>query len=97
MYARLAAFEGGDVEKMRELGEAQMASGSSPFPEKVRRAVLLGTADGERRLFITFFDTEDDLIGSEADFDKMGDDIPEDVRGTRVAVEQYEVLVSWPE
>ena len=96
MYARLAAFEGGDMEKMRELGEARMASGS-PFPDGVRRALLLGTPDGSRRLFITFFDTKEELEAAEEGFEKMGDDVPEDVRGKRVAVEIYDVLVDWPE
>lgn len=96
MYARLAAFEGGDTEKMREQGEARMASGS-PFPDGVRRALLLGTPDGSRRIFITLFDSEEALKASEEQFDKMGDDVPEDVRGKRIAVETYEVLVDWPE
>jgi hypothetical protein len=96
MYARLAAFEGGDMEKMRELGEARMAS-DSPFPDAVRRAVLLGTADGTRRLFITFFDTKEELTAAEEAFEKMGEEVPEEVRGQRVAVEVYDVLVDWPE
>ena len=96
MYARLAAFEGGDVERMRKEGEARMASGS-PFPDGVRRALLLGTPDGSRRIFITLFDSKESLEATEEAFDKMGDDIPEEVRGHRVAVEVYEVLVDWPE
>jgi hypothetical protein len=95
MYARLAAFEGGDTEKMREMGEARMAS-DSPFPEAVRRALLLSTPDGTRRLFITLFDDKEALAASEEQFERMGDDIPEEVRGQRVAVESYEVLVDWP-
>ena len=96
MYARLAAFEGGDMEKMRELGEARMASGS-PFPDAVRRAVLMATPDGARRLFITFFDTKEELAAAEDAFEKMGDEVPEEVRGQRVAVEVYDVLVDWAE
>lgn len=95
MYARLAAFEGGDVEKLREAGEARDASGSM-FPEQVRRGFVLGTPDGSQRLMITFFDSKEALEGAEAEFDKMADDIPEDVRGRRVAREVYEVLVNWP-
>ena len=95
MWARLAAFQGGDVEQLRAAGEERMAGGS-PFPEGVKKALLLGTPDGERRLFITLFESKDALDASEAAFESMGDDIPEDVRGTRVAVEQYEVLVDWP-
>ena len=95
MWARLAAFQGGDVEKLRAQSEERMAGGS-PFPEGVKKALLLGTADGERRLFITLFESKEALDASEQAFEAMGDDIPEDVRGTRVAVEQYEVLVDWP-
>jgi hypothetical protein len=96
MYARLAAFEGGDTERMRDQGEARMASGS-PFPDGVRRALLLGTPDGSRRLFITFFDTKEELAAAEEGFEKMGDEVPEEIRGQRVAVEVYDVLVDWPE
>ena len=96
MYARLAAFEGGDTEKMREQGEAQIAS-ASPFPDGVRRALLLGTPDGSRRIFITLFDSEEAMKAAEEQFERMGDEVPEDVRGKRVAVETYEVLVDWPQ
>jgi hypothetical protein len=98
VYARLAAFEGGDSDAMRKMGEERMAEGKGPeFPEAVRRALVLASEDGSRRLFITFFDDKAALEASEKAFDKMGDEIPEDVRGRRVAVESYEVLLSWPE
>jgi hypothetical protein len=34
----------------------------------------------------------DTLEGSEAEFEQMGDQVPEDVRGRRVAVEVYDVV-----
>ena len=46
MWARLAAFQGGDVEQLRAAGEERMAGGS-PFPEGVKKALLLGTPDGD--------------------------------------------------
>ena len=92
MYARLAAFEGGDTTKLRELNEERMSSGTMGLPEGMTRAVLLSTPAGDRRLFITFFDTKEALEASEKRFEEMGDEIPEDVRGQRIAVEVYDVV-----
>ena len=95
MYARLAAFQGGNSDGMRKLAGEQMKS-EQPFPDGVKRAVLLATPDGDRRLFITFFEDADALRAAEPAFEKMGDHISESVRGQRIAVESYEVLLEWP-
>ena len=94
-WARLAAFEGGDVDKLREENEKRMEGGGSPFPDTVKRALILGSPDGARRLFITLYDDSDDLEASHAKFEQLGDEIPESVRGRRVAVEEYEVVLDW--
>ena len=54
MFARVATFEGGDVERLRELNEEAMENRTMDTPEGMRRALLL---QGDRRLFITFFDS----------------------------------------
>ena len=89
MYARVASFEGGDTEKLRQMGE----EGGTPDPPLgVKRVLLLGDDTGTRRLFITFFDSLEDIEASKERFERMGDEISEDVRGRRTSVDVYEVL-----
>lgn len=89
MYARVATFEGGDVEELRRLNEQRMADGSAGIPEGVTRAMVL---QGERRLFVTFFSSREAMDAAAARFEAMGDEIPESVRGKRVGVDTYEVV-----
>ncbi len=92
MFARIAAFEGGDSDRLQALNDERMASGDMKPPEGVRRATLLADRGANRRLFITFFDTEEQVAAAEARFEAMGDEIPAEVRGNRVSVDVYEVL-----
>jgi hypothetical protein len=55
----------------------------------VKRVMVL---QGDRRLFITFFDSREELEAAAERFEQMGDEIPEEVRGRRVGVDVYEVL-----
>jgi hypothetical protein len=89
MFARIATFEGGDVERLQKLNEERMASGAMNPPAGVRRAMVL---NGERRLFVTFFDSREELDAAEQRFEQMGDEIPEEIRGKRVGVDVYEVV-----
>jgi hypothetical protein len=92
MFARVAAFEGGDTEELRKLNEERRASGSPGMPEGVRRILVLNDQDGGRRLFISFFDSRDAVDAAEAQFESMGNEVPEEVRGRRLSVDVYEVL-----
>jgi hypothetical protein len=92
MWARVASFEGGNVEELRRLNEDRISSGTMNFPEGMQRAMGLADAEGNRRLFITFFDSRDAIAAAEEGFESMGDEIPEAVRGRRTGVEYYEVL-----
>ena len=89
MYARVATFEGGDVDELRRLNEQPRADGTAGIPEGVTRAMVL---QGERPLFVTFFSSREAMEAAEARFDAMGNEIPESVRGTRVGVDTYEVV-----
>jgi hypothetical protein len=89
MFARIATFEGGDTERLRQLNEERMGSGQMNPPAGMKRAMVLA---GDRRLFISFFESREDLDAAESRFEQMGDEIPEDVRGRRVAVDVYEVV-----
>jgi hypothetical protein len=89
MFARIATFEGGDAERLRQLNEERMASGDMNPPPGVKRAMVL---QGDRRLFVTFFDSREELDAAAPRFEQMGDEIPEEIRGKRVGVDVYEVV-----
>lgn len=92
MFARVAAFEGGDTNRLREMNEERRASGSSGMPEGVRRVMVLDDEQGGKRLFVTFFDSREALDAAQSTFESMGDEIPEEVRGRRTGVDVYEVV-----
>ena len=89
MYARVATFEGGDVERLRQLNEEAMSGGDTRPPAGVRRAMVL---QGAQRLFITFFDSREELDAAAVRFEEMGDEVPEEIRGRRTGVDVYEVV-----
>ena len=90
MYARIATFEGGDTEKLRKMNEERMSSGEMNMPDGMTGGMVL--AGAKSRLFISYFDSTEQVEAAEAHFDKMGDEIPADVRGRRTSVDVYEVV-----
>jgi len=91
MWARVATFEGTDVERMR----AEATRPPDQLPEGLRGAFGLADAETGRQLFITLFDSRDALEAAEPMFEQMGDEIPEDIRGRRVSKDYYEVLLGF--
>ncbi len=91
MFARVASFEGGDTDRLRQAAEPPSE------PQSVPAGMIggLGLADRtqNRRLFISLFDSREAIEAAAAAFEQMGDEIPEEVRGRRTAVEVYEVAV----
>ena len=92
MFARVASFEGGDTEKLRESNQQRMQGEGTGMPEGVKRILVLNDEGANRRLFITFFDSEDELRAAEPKFDAMGNEIGEEIRGRRTALDVYEVV-----
>ncbi len=92
MFARVATFEGGDSRRLLELNEERRAAGTLDLPEGLRRALVLDDEQGGRRLFITFFDSREALRAAEAQFEAMGDEIPEEIRGRRTSLDVYQVV-----
>ena len=92
MYARIATFEGGDNERLQQINEERMQSGEMQPPEGMKRAMVLADRDGNRRLFVAFFDSREQIDAAQERFEQMGDEIPEDVRGRRTSVDVYEVV-----
>jgi hypothetical protein len=91
MWARVATFEGGNQEELQRMNDERMSSGDMNPPQGMKRVILLADADKNRRLFIAFFDSRDDMTAAEQRFESMGDEVPEDVRGRRTSVDYYEV------
>lgn len=92
MFARVASFEGGDEERLRQLNEERMSTGTMDLPAGLKSAMVLGNSESGRRMFITFFDSREEIKAAESRFESMGDEIPEEVRGRRTSVDVYEVV-----
>ena len=93
MWVRVATFEGGDTEKLKQMNQERMSSGEMTPPEGMNGILLLADTDANKRKFLAFFDSRDTIDAAEAGFDQMGDTIPEDIRGKRTSVHHYEVVV----
>jgi hypothetical protein len=94
MYARVAAFEGRDVSLADEL--------IGKVKDDVRRGNRIPGAHGFLMLVdreqgtalgITLFATEKELRDAEPAFEEMASTIPAEMRGRRVSVDVYEVLM----
>lgn len=93
MWVRVATFEGGDAEKLKQLNQERMSSGEMNPPEGINSVVLLGDTEASKRKFLTFFDSREAIEAAEPRFEQMGDEVPEDIRGRRTSVHYYEVVV----
>jgi hypothetical protein len=94
MYARIAAFENRDMSKVDELIATveERARSGTDIPDAKRVLILLDREAGTS-LGITFFDTEEAIRRAEPAFERMGDEIPEEMRGRRISIETYEVAI----
>jgi len=93
MWVRVATFEGGDTEKLKQLNQERMSSGEMTPPGGMNGVLLLADKDTNKRKFFAFFDSRDAVEAAEAGFEQMGDTIPEDIRGNRTSVHYYEVVI----
>jgi len=90
MYARVAKWEGGSAEAIREsIAQIQADSASGP-PEGVpsNGFTFLTDTENGRVLAIALFETEEDLRQGDATLNEMS---PPTSMGERVSVERYEV------
>ncbi len=53
MFARIATFEGGDIEKLRNRNNEILINDPGRLPAGMKRVMVL---EGEQRLVITFFE-----------------------------------------
>lgn len=94
MQARIATFENRDVSMADELiglVRSRVASGDA-IPGADRHLLLLDPKNGAA-LGMTFFDTEDDLLAAGPAFEALDAEIPEAVRGRRIAFRSWEVAL----
>jgi len=93
MHARVAAFEG-DISRIDDLiGMIRERMSTGEEIPGAKRFLMLLDREGGSTLGITFFDSEDSIRAAEPIFDKMGDEVPEELRGRRTSVETYEVVI----
>ena len=92
MHARVATFEGGDPDQVKEMvGEIKSRSESGP-PEGVPAVgfLLLHQPDQGKVVSIGLFETEEDLETGDATLNSMDPPV-EGGMGQRGSVEKYEV------
>jgi hypothetical protein len=94
MHARVAAFENRDMSRVDELIDIvrdRITSGRD-IPD-ARRTLMLVDRQRGTAMGITLFESEDAIRRAEPTFERMGDEIPEELRGRRTSVETYEVAI----
>jgi hypothetical protein len=89
VYARLAKFEGGDPERAREEGMRRMESGEGP--PGMQGYLVLRDPEANKTLFFTFYESREAAEEGDRYLDKMGDQMPEEIRGRRIGVSFLEV------
>ena len=90
MIARIATFEGGDADEMARRNNEILVERTTELPAGILRVMVL-MKDESRWSVISFFDNEETAAAAEERFERMGNEIPESVRGKRVSLESFEV------
>jgi hypothetical protein len=93
MYARVARFEGGEADAIRQNAQEISSRAESGPPEGVPAKGFLLFVDPEngRGLGISLFETEEDLRKGDEVLNSMSP--PSEDMGRRASVETYEVAV----
>ena len=94
MHARIAAFENRDVSRIDELVETvrDRQSSGAEIPDALGMYMLIDR-DAGKMLGISIFESADALQAAEPVFERMGAEVPEELRGKRVSVDAYEVAI----
>jgi hypothetical protein len=90
MFVRVAKFEGGDMERLREERPRLESEG----PSSMRGFLMLSDPSENRRLFLSFYETREAAEEADRELDRLGDSIPEEIRGRRVSKAIYEAVES---
>jgi len=94
MHARVAAFENRDTSRVDELVQLvrDRQSTAGEIPDALGMYMLIDRATG-KAAGISIFETEEAIRKAEPAFTRMGDEIPEELRGKRLSVDTYEVAI----
>ena len=94
MYARVAAFENRNTSRIDELVELvrDRERTGTDFPDALGMYMLVDRGSGSS-LGISIFESEAAIEAAEHVFERMGDEVPESLRGKRLSVETYEVAI----
>lgn len=94
MYARVATFDGGSPDQIREMVQGIQEQSESGPPEGVPATgfLLLHQADKGKVIAIGLFETEEDLEQGDATLNSMDPPVPGGL-GQRASVEMFEVGV----
>ena len=94
MHARVAAFENRDMSRTDELVRIvrdRQGSGAE-IPDALGMYLLVDRGAGTM-LGISIFESEDAIRAAEPIFERMGEEVPEELRGKRISVDTYEVPI----
>jgi quinol monooxygenase YgiN len=99
MHARVAAFENPRFDDRSIVDDlSKRARDSAPQWQDAMPSALghlyLVDRDNKRSLGITFFPGEAEIREADPVFERMGDEIPEEQRGKRKSVDNYEVAIN---
>ena len=94
MHARIAAFENRDMSRTDELVQLvrDRQSSGTEIPDALGMYLLVDRAAG-KTLGISIFENEEAITAAEPVFERMGDEVPEELRGRRISVDTFEVAV----
>jgi hypothetical protein len=94
VYARVASFENVNASVVDDLvSRVRERAGGGEGPPGAKAGLMLVDREAGRSVGVTFFDSEEAIREAEPAFDRMGDEIPEDVRGRRTSLETFEVTM----
>jgi hypothetical protein len=93
MYARVASFEGRDMSLADDLIAKVRDDARRDAIPGAHGVLMLVDREQGTALGITLFATEQELRDAEPAFEQMASTIPPEMRGRRVSVDVYEVLM----
>ena len=95
MHARVASFEQINASAVDDvIGRVRERIDAGQLPAGAKGGLMLIDRQRSTSLGITFFDSAEAIDEAEPEFDRMGEEIPEEIRGRRTSVETYEVVIA---
>jgi hypothetical protein len=94
MHARVAAFENREMSRVDDLVQIlrERAGGEEPVPGALAMYMLIDRFAGTA-LGVSLFENEEAIKTVEPEFERLGDEIPEELRGRRTSVDIFEVAL----